>query len=83
MLKSKATASLCIVCPDGAMDHYDRNGQCWCRRCNSEEMTGPCSAYFMARHPYEAASPEHRGPHNAIDGCRYCGLSVGSLAHEC
>ena len=78
------TDPLCIVCPHPREQHYHREETdtgCWCKSCNSVEMVGPCSYYFMARHPYEPASPEHRGPHNAIDGCRYCGLSVGSEAH--
>lgn len=75
---SPLPTDLCIVCPHIREVHESRGDyfeQCWCKECNKEEMAGPCSYYFIARHKFKAKII-------ILPECVVCELSEDSDAHK-
>lgn len=77
MTQAPSLTDFCIVCPHTRADHkYDeRTGQTWCGPCNKDEMSGPCSFFFIPRHEFNERII-HTGE------CRVCKLGRDHMAHD-
>jgi hypothetical protein len=71
--------NICIVCPHTRNEHVSRYEQAWCTPCNTTEIAGPCSFYFIGRHRFEPNRVERLDEYSP---CRICKLMKSNDAHK-